>query len=385
MKRRRIGNCNKFAGLAANNPVLAMSKREDFHMAQLTKWGRGLAIFGLGGALVLSLGAATEDDPKTIQAAQQSLDAEIQPTAGLIFNALGDANDIQVLQGGAVGEFWLDPSLPLRLQAMWGDFSQDQGKGSGSNDFERTAFHLFMNEYRLQPQLWVSGRLTGEFFDEDELLGGQLGAHFQQEDRSLWSLEAASESFWTIYDVQNPRQYPRVNNLELVDQDARINRIWGTADLVPVAEQQLRLQVGGSDYEQDNNEQIFAYAHYQFPVLDSEAGKWTVLRPNIYFEHFSDSSPAYFSPDSFIALGLAGHTIRKDPLNRLEFEVNPVLLFENGDMTSNSESVEMGLHVVLDYTRKIGRHWALGAGGFLYGETTEYWIWRTTAQCSYKF
>jgi hypothetical protein len=354
-------------------------------MTQLNKCGHRLAMGFLGGAMVLSLNAAVEDDPKAIQAAQQSLEAETQPSVGLIFNALRDANDIQVVQGGVQVAFWPDPALPLRLQALWGDFSQDQGTTAGSNDFERTALHVFLDEYRIQPQAWISGRLSGEFFDDDELIGGQLGAHFQQENRSVWSLQAASESFWTIHDVLNPRQYPRVNDLELIDQNARINRIWATADWVPVSEQQLRLQVGGADYQQDDNEQFFAYAHYQLPILDSEAGKWTILRPNIYFEHFADSTPAYYSPDSFVALGLAAHTIRKDQVNRLEFEINPVFLFENGDVTSDSETVEMGLHLVLEYTRKFQHNWEIGAGGFLYGETTDYWISRVTAQCSYKF
>jgi hypothetical protein len=145
------------------------------------------------------------------------------------------------------------------------------------------------------------------------------------------------------------------------------------------------VQVGGADYQQDQNEQLFAYAHYQFPDFYSSAGKWTVLRPNIYFEHFEDSTPAYFSPDSYVALGLGGHTVRQNKVNRLELEVNPVMLFEDGDVSSDNDSVEYGIHVTLDYTRKLGRNWTLGAGGFFYGETTDYWLWRATAQGSYKF
>lgn len=159
-----------------------MLKREEFHMAQSMNYRCWLASVSLSGALVLSLGAAVDDDLKTIQAAQQSLQAELQPEVGLIFNALGDANDIQVIQGGAQADFWLDPSLPLGLQTMWGDFSQDD-KSRGSNDFERVALHLFLKKYRLEPDLWVSGRLSGEFFEEDELWGGQAGLHLQRKRR----------------------------------------------------------------------------------------------------------------------------------------------------------------------------------------------------------
>lgn len=337
------------------------------------------------GCLALSLQAATEDDPKVIQAAQRQLDAEIQPVGSLMFNALRDDNDIEVVQGGVQAAFWPDPGWPMRIQALWGDISQDSGVSRGSNDFNRTALHLYLDEYRLAPEAWLAGRLTGEFFDDDELVGGRVSAHYQWEDRSTVSAQAESESFWTIHDVRDPRQYPRVNNLALIEPDARINRVRGAFEWVPVAEQQVRLQAGLADYEDDDNEQVFAYAHYQLPILDSEVGKWTVLRPNLYYEHFADSTAAYYSPDVFVSVGLAAHTIRQDPVNRLEFEINPVLLFEHGEVTTDSEPVEMGLHLVLDYTRQLGNRWAVGAAGFVYGETTDYWLWRTTAQCSYKF
>ncbi len=325
-----------------------------------------------------------DEDPKVIEVANAELKAAMSPEVSALGNAWWDDNDISFLQWGVEARVWPSAGLPLRLQFLDGEIEQDSNVVD--TNFNRTAFALVLDGYRPVPSIGLKGRIMYEDFDDDDLLGGQAEIRVYRESGSEYALYGASESLWAQNNVRNPRQYPRVSDLSQLDQNLRVNTAGGTLDFAPSLEQQVRLNVSWSEYEEDingdNNERLSAYVHWQVPILNSTSEKWLTIRPNIYYEHFRDELPGYYSPDYHASAGIGLHTVRKYAhKQKLEIEVKPEWIFRNPD---GEDEDTTAIHVVLDYSVEI-KKLLLGAGGFIYAEENGYWLGVVSARAGFRF
>ena len=139
--------------------------------------------------------------------------------------------------------------------------------------------------------------------------------------------------------------------------------------------QETLVEVGADVYQDDNNHQ-YAYGHHQF-VMRDRPGAWTALRPNVYWEHFSNPSPLYFSPGQYVSVGTMWHELRGRGPWRLEAEVNP-------KMTIFDSRTGFAFHGLLDASRDVGPALVGGGAFVLYDNRTDYWAWRLAAQVGFR-
>ncbi|MGD9873884.1 MAG: hypothetical protein AB7T27_06395 [Kiritimatiellia bacterium] len=334
--------------------------------------------------LTAAYGYEYDEDPKVIDVADSELRAAMSPEVNALGNAWWDDNDISFMQWGAEARVWPTAGLPLRLQFLTGEIEQDSDQVE--TNFDRTAFGIALDGYRPVPALGLKGRILYEDFDDGDLLGGQAELRVYRESGSEYAVYGASESLWAQTNVRNPRQYPRVSDLSQLDQNLRVNTIGGMLDFAPSLEQQIRLNASWSEYEEDkngdDNEKLSAYVHWQVPILNSTSEKWLTLRPSIYYEHFRDELPGYYSPDYHVSLGIGLHTVRKYAHKQvLEIEVKPEWIFRNPD---NQDEDTVAIHVILDYSVEI-KKLLLGVGGFLYAEEEDYWLGVVSGKIGFRF
>lgn len=341
--------------------------------------GRGAWAICAAAGLALTA-AAYEEDPRVIELLRMQLGEALRPQAALLFNVFNDESDILFQEGGAEALVWATPWLPVRGQYFAGRVEQDRAGDRPSTEFDRRAVNLWIDELRLTPQFILTARGTLEELDDDDLGGGRLMARWQAVRGTKVGVFASRDSFWTRHDSRDPRQYPRLTDLSRVEPDFRLDTIEAFLTDVPLLENQLKLQAGLEDYD-DDNRRTYAYAHYQLPFLSNTPDRWMELRPNLYYESYRDETNAYYSADWHVSVGLAAHTVRTAGRGRLEAEIGPIMIFRDRE---GKEEDEYGIHGVLDLSRKFARAEA-GVGGFVYAETDDYWLWRVSARLGTRF
>jgi hypothetical protein len=306
----------------------------------------------------------------------------MRPRMGLAGEWLEDDNELSIQQYGLWDRFWVY-QVPLVFEAFGGEISQDADVGRPEVEFDRYAYSLGLDGYRLFPAWQVDAKVTLEDFEDDdeEVWGGKARVTYHRESKARMGAGVSRETFWTAYDRRDARQYGRVTNLSLLDRDETIDTIEAFASRPMEAG---FIWGGWSDFE-DGNDRLSAYGHYQVEVLDSSADKWTVLRPNLYYEHFAETNAAYYSPDFHVSLGLAGHTKRAlGSSSRLEAEINPLLLIRDED-TTDLNRTDFGFQALLDLSTTLRDSVDLGLAGFYYWEQDGYDLWRVVAQVGARF
>ena len=343
-------------------------------------------------ALVLVLGsawplAAADDDlsgvdyglDAAIAQADRDLDLVTAPRISALGTAFADANDITFRAGGVEAAAHLLPGLPMKTQVTWGFIEQDATSFREKTDYDRLAAIVSVGDVYITPSVALFGRASFEGFDDfdSNLWGGRAGIKgffLNGSEAGAW---VGRETFWADHDRRNPRTFNRLVDLSQLDRPAfRLDRIAGWTQLVLSSRHTWRLDGGYDDYE-DGNHRAWAYTHYQIELPGSREGRWTAIKPNAYVEFVGREDPAYFSPSYHLTLGTMLHTIRQYNAWTLEGEVNPQVLITEGD-------TDFGGHVAGDVVYTFGRL-SVGAGGFFFGETDGYWLWRTLAKITLRF
>ena len=304
--------------------------------------------------------------PELSRLARLEAQRQSAPTVWLPVRVSGDSNDLSTRQAGIGFTAWPGRRFPLSLEAVSGALSQND------LSFDRARIVATMGRALVQSQFGVNGYVGTERYDgRDGRLVGGGGAAYYFEDRSALRVDFRRDSIWTERDRRDPRQFTRAVDLARVGPDFMIRGTELTLDKVLGTGREARVQVGVNDF-QDGNLQGFLYGHYQF-VLNDRPGRWTALRPNVYWETFDRRTPAYFSPDGFYAVGGMWHSILSSPLWRFEAELNPRLTWLDGRTSYD-------LQGVIDLSRAFGPVSA-GIGGFtFYDRRSDYWAWRVAAQ-----
>ena len=102
---------------------------------------------------------------------------------------------------------------------------------------------------------------------------------------------------------------------------------------------------------------------------------WTAIRPNVFFETFRDRQLAYFSPRRHVTLGTMLHTIRRYARWEIESEINPQLLYTDGDLG-------VGGHGLLNVGARLGGA-SLSGGAFIFWDGLEDHLqWRVGGRIS---
>ncbi len=340
-----------------------------------------------------------------VRKAEQELLDKQRPDAGLYGNVFTDKNKVTVLHGGIFSHVTVFESLKLALQAMSGALHQESDGTRPESNIQRTSVEFGLNDFFVTPHFVIWGAALYEHFDMDEhpgprydskgffiserkdlergyLLGGTLGAKYFFPNESELGIEGKRESIWKEHNTYDARLFNRVYDMSRMSADMAINKLHVFSDVVTFPEHKWRTDLGAEDFE-DGNARLWAYTHYQIPVLWSRNKHWTVIRPNAYVEHMDKYSDAYFSPDHHISVGTMLHTIQEFDYMDIEAEVNPQLLWTK-DKTQDG-STAAGVHGLLRLTFKPTDSMRLGIGGFGYADTDEYWLLRANAFIRFIF
>ncbi len=293
-------------------------------------------------------------------------------TLGGAFMAYGDSNDVHLEQGGVTGSFWVKKAAQLTLQVMRGRLDQHE------TSYDRTVGRLAWDHLFLSPALETHGFLGVEAFDgEGSTFTGQWGLKYTFLDSSQAGFALNRETFWSVQDLRDPRQYNRIIRLDLLPPDFILQG--GSVFLDKVflpSHAHWFVRAGGESYDGES-ERFFGYSHFQIPLKESDKF-WLAVKPNVYFESFQDESPAYFSPSSHFSLGTLIHSIVRQPNWNFEAEVNPQMLMTEGN-------AGFGIMGAADLNVNLGPCW-LGVGAFtFYDQPEEYWSWRVVATLSRRF
>jgi Flp pilus assembly protein TadD len=302
------------------------------------------------------------ENPATVEAAREEVDAETVSTAAPLATVSGDSHGLRTRQVGAAWNFRPTLSLPLNLQAAYGEISQRETR------FQRRTVQLSSGTVFVKPEIGLNFRAGLERYQ-----GGSSAATGQIEGRYFFKggseagLRFSRESLWSGYDRRDPRNFNRIRDLSGIAPNFTMTGVQGSWIHVSRANKQLQVNTGFDNY-QDHNRRSYLYTHYQIPLKDAY-GNWTVLRPNFYIESYKTESPFYFSPRRYMTGGVMYHTVRKLSEWTVEGEVNPRLV-------GYEDAIGVGAHAVLDIRRRY-RDIEIGGGAFFAIEQrTGYKQWR---------
>jgi len=305
-------------------------------------------------------------EPSYAPRVRTNLNAGIAPVISTPTRVFNDSNDITLVQTGVRGRVVPGRRADVFGELTYGNLTQD------GNDFRRTRGVVGINQALVRPDVGLHGAIGAEHYDRGGTLAvarGGVTKYF--EDNSRIGVTAYRESMWSDHDPRDVRQFNRVLDLARLGPTFHIQGASIVFDQRTAPLQQAQVEFGAEAFKDDNAHQ-YAYGHYQF-VLQDRPGAWTAIRPNVYWEHFSQTSPLYFSPNQFVSIGSMWHQMRGRGPWRLETEVNPkVTLFDS--------RAGFAMHGLVDATRDVGPA-TIGGGGFvLYDRRSNYWAWRLAAQ-----
>lgn len=372
--------------LARDRKLLAYTRFTDARAAgvdEIARLSLGLGQSALSRGDLLRAGRAIEplenNSPPTekAKALMEDYQQATAPRLGLRAGWSSDSNDLVVrhfgIEGSATGPY----HLPLSLRYTLGEVEQDD------TDFQRQAFRMGTETYFCQPNLSTEGYVGVEAVgDADHDKGAALPIgevvvrHFWPDDSSV-GIGLTHETIWTAHDSPDLHRYHRITELSQVEP------AFARTNLRLIADKRLGdgghfwHTVLGGDLYTDNNSRLWGYTHLQQPLME-RPGRWVAVKPNLFYEGFSNSEDPYFSPEHHISLGLIGQAIAQIGRLALDLEVNPQLLITDGE-------AGWGGHWHLKLTTE-WRHLFAGGGIFgFYDHNDDYLLWRMVGQAGWRF
>jgi hypothetical protein len=250
-------------------------------------------------------------------------------------------------------------------------------------DFSRQALRLGLAPHFPRPNLSAEGYLGIEAIgDADHHSGsvlpiGEVVVRRYWPDDSSLGFAVTRDTVWTVHDSPELHRYHRVIHLDEVEPafartDLRllIDKRYGDGGSL----WQTSL---GADAYSDDNRRFWGYTHLQRPVVESEK-RWLALKPNLFYEGFSDTERAYFSPSDHFSLGLILQEIERFGPLTVDMEVNPQLLITDGESG-------WGGHWHLKLTAAWDRLFAGGGIFGFYDHNDDYLLWRVVGQAGWHF
>lgn len=372
--------------LARDRKLLAYTRFADARAAGVNDAERlslGLGRSALGRGDLLRAGKAIEplgnssaptEKAKALMEAYQKARA---PRIGLGAGWSSDSNDLTVrhlgIEGSATGPY----HLPLNLRYTVGEVEQDD------TDFRRQAFRMGTETYFYQPNLSAEGYLGLEAVgdaDQDNgttlPIGEMVVRRYWQDDSSV-GVGLTHATIWTDHDSADLHRYHRITRL------AEVEPAFARTDLRLIADKRLGdgghfwHTVFGGDVYSDNNSRLWGYTHLQQPLME-RPGRWVAVKPNLFYEGFSNAEDSYFSPEHHFSLGITGQAIAQIGPAAVDLEINPQLLITDGE-------AGWGGHWHLKLTTE-WRHLFAGGGIFgFYDNNDDYLLWRMVGQAGWRF
>jgi hypothetical protein len=299
------------------------------------------------------------------------------PRLGLRAGWNTDSNDLIVrhmgLQGSATGPY----HLPIDLRYTVGEVEQDD------TDFQRQAISLGTRAHFFQPNLSAEGYVGIEAVgDADHENGatlpiGEVVVRRYWLDDSSIGVGLTRETIWTAHDSPDLHRYHRITRL------AEVEPAFARTDVRLLVDKRLgdggrfwQATIGGDVYS-DNNSRLWGYTHLQQPLME-RPGRWVALKPNLFYEGFSNTEDPYFSPEHHLSLGLIGQAIAQIGFVAVDLEANPQLLVTDGE-------TGWGGHWHLKLTTE-WRHLFAGGGIFgFYDHNDDYLLWRMVGHAGWRF
>lgn len=263
-------------------------------------------------------------EPPQLAAARRELSAAAEPHVSAPAWMHADSNDLRFAQAGA--------GLRVVLPRLAGSLALDASSGTLSQrDFSstHTGAQLSLTQVFPAPSLELSGRVAFHQFDRGgDLLGWQGTATYHLTDDAEAGVSFSRQPLLPLAGPGPMRQFNRVLDIARVGPGFFSDAVRAFGEFISETAHRARIELG-AERLQDGNRQAQAYLHYQIPVTLG-VRRWTVIRPNAFFETFDTRQPGYFSPKRHLTVGTMLHTIRHYPHWDLEFEVNPQLLRTDG-------------------------------------------------------
>lgn len=298
-----------------------------------------------------------------VAAAARDLGAAVVPRVHLPIWVHGDTNDLRLGQGGG--------GLTVFLPGLAAALDLDISSGTLSQrafSTDRTRATLTVSHVFPTPRLQLGvGIGIDRFSRADSLVTWRGAATYHLADDAVVGLTAARQPMVPLEGPLPLRQFNRVLDVAAIGPGFYSDGIRLFTDFLTRPTHRAHLE-GGVERMQDRNRQVYAYAHYQVPVA-SGVRRWTVLRPNVFFESFLEKRPSYFTPRHHLTLGTMLHTIRQYPHWDLEVEINPQVLRTDGRMS-------FGAHGLVNLGIRVGRVTVAGGTFVFYDGLEDYLQWR---------
>jgi tetratricopeptide (TPR) repeat protein len=290
--------------------------------------------------------------PAAADAARRELRAQTLPAIYVPVWAFGDSNGLRGAQtGGGLLLFLPGLSGELVLEGSRGRLSQ-QRFSSGVNSVNLRVSQLFPT-----PELKIDLAVGFDQYDRaSDVITWHAGGLYFVSDRAIIGLDARRAALLPLNARPELRQFNRVMDVGAVGPGFYGDAYRGIVELAVRNEHGARAEAG-LEKLQDGNRRTFAYIHLQLPTT-STARTWAAIRPNVFFETFRDNRLPYFSPRRHLTLGTMLHAIRRYGGWQIESEINPQLLFTDGE-------TGLGGHGVLNVGAKVGAT-SLSGGAFVF-------------------
>ena len=314
-------------------------------------YARARASFGEA----LSLGADSIRLTRSIAALDRALAGDVVlPVAWA-----EDNNGLRYRELAVAGELWPTARVQTRAEVRRSELDQKTA------ELEVTSASVVADNLFLTPSLLAAVRLGVDFpADATTSVTGGVRLELKFNDESILGVQGARDAIWRAYRPGHAIRHHRILDLAAVGPSLYVSQGAVYLNKVFSRNRGLRLEAGGAGYS-DDNRQVFAYGHLEFPVEDALMRR-SLVAPNIYVESFRHQRGSYFSPNTYVAVGLRGQTIRASRTWRLKVELNPHFFSED-------DHSGFGLEALAEGGMRIGPLWG-DIGLFFFTQESGYRI-----------
>lgn len=259
-----------------------------------------------------SLGADTVDVRVAERRHEEVTASEVTLPAGFF----ADDGGVTILEEAADASLWPWSRMKLGLAARRTRVEQRD------RSLTTTGVSARFDRFFPVPDLELAGGLGSDFLDDGtESLSAWSSVRWHAGDGSWVDARGSRTLVWNRDRPGSPRPYSRIASVAALQPGLYTETVVIGAQRSFDLHRRARIELGRSWYD-DGNRQDFLYGHYQVP-LETRAGRWSALAPNVYVETFDRQVDGYFSPGEYVSLGVRAQTKRSLGGWSLEAETNP--------------------------------------------------------------